>query len=95
VKYVIEHPLESLEVNTRGPKLFCRHWHKFKKKVLLASTSEVYGKNEAIPLQEEADRVLGTTTKNRWGYSCSKAIDEFMAFAITARASYRGDRATV
>jgi len=55
--------------------------NKYKKKVLLASTSEIYGKSDKIPFKEEDDRLLGTTSISRWGYSCSKAIDEFIGLA--------------
>jgi UDP-glucose 4-epimerase len=81
VKYIIDNPLESLETNTRGTEVILQLCDKFKKKVLITSTSEVYGKNENVPLKEEYDRVVGSTTIARWSYSCSKAFDEFLALA--------------
>jgi nucleoside-diphosphate-sugar epimerase len=58
-----------------------KHANKKKKKVLIASTSEVYGKSDTVPFREDADLVLGPTSKGRWSYACSKAIDEFLALA--------------
>jgi len=81
VKYIIDNPLESLKTNTRGTEIVLETCAKHQKKVLLASTSEVYGKNENVPLKEDYDRVTGTTTIARWSYSCGKAFDEFLAFA--------------
>ena len=81
VKYIIENPLLSLETNTRGTEIVLRLCNKFKKKVLIASTSEVYGKNQDIPLKEDKDRLVGPTTTSRWSYACSKAFDEFLALA--------------
>jgi UDP-glucose 4-epimerase len=65
----------------RGTEVVLTHANKKKKLVLIASTSEVYGKNVAVPFSEDADLVLGPTTKHRWAYACSKAIDEFLALA--------------
>ena len=82
VKYVIENPLKSLETNIKGTEIVLDVANrKGKKKVILASTSEVYGKNDKVPLKEDDDRVLGSTYIARWGYSDSKAIDELLAFA--------------
>ena len=64
-----------------GTEAILKIANKKKKKVLLASTSEVYGKSEAVPFREDADLVLGPTHKGRWSYACSKAIDEFLALA--------------
>jgi UDP-glucose 4-epimerase len=64
-----------------GTELVLKTAHRYRKKVLLTSTSEVYGKNSRVPFSEEDDRLLGPTTKSRWSYSCSKAIDEFLALA--------------
>jgi UDP-glucose 4-epimerase len=82
VKYVIDNPLKSLETNIKGTEIVLDVANrKGKKKVILASTSEVYGKNDRVPLKEDDDRVLGSTYIARWGYSDSKAIDELLAFA--------------
>jgi UDP-glucose 4-epimerase len=82
VKYVIDNPLKSLETNIKGTEIVLDVANrKGKKKVILASTSEVYGKNDKVPLKEDDDRVLGSTYIARWGYSDSKAIDELLAFA--------------
>lgn len=82
VKYVIDNPLKSLETNIKGTEIVLDIANrKGKKKVILASTSEVYGKNDRVPLKEDDDRVLGSTYIARWGYSDSKAIDELLAFA--------------
>ena len=81
VKLIVEQPVHTIETNVRGTEVVLTHANKKKKLVLIASTSEVYGKNIAVPFSEEADLVLGPTTKHRWAYACSKAIDEFLALA--------------
>ncbi len=81
VKYIIDNPLLSLQTNIIGTENVLEFANKYKKKVLIASTSEIYGKSDKIPFKEEDDRVLGSTSISRWGYSCSKAIDEFVALA--------------
>ena len=81
VKLIVEQPVHTIETNVRGTEVVLTHANKKKKLVLIASTSEVYGKNVAVPFSEEADLVLGPTTKHRWAYACSKAIDEFLALA--------------
>jgi UDP-glucose 4-epimerase len=81
VKLIVERPVHTIETNVRGTEVVLTHANKKKKLVLIASTSEVYGKNTAVPFSEEADLVLGPTTKHRWAYACSKAIDEFLALA--------------
>lgn len=84
VRKIVDDPLESLLVNTRGTELvlaMCfRHW----RKVVVASTSEVYGKTTKVPMHEDDERVLGPTTIHRWSYSTAKAIDEHLAFAYAA-----------
>ncbi|MCL5408559.1 MAG: GDP-mannose 4,6-dehydratase [Candidatus Omnitrophica bacterium] len=82
VKTILDNPLLSLESNIEGTKNVFTSAAKHKKPVLFASTSETYGKNENVPFKEDADIVLGPTFKKRWGYACSKAIDEFLAFAF-------------
>lgn len=81
VKLVVEHPVKTIETNIRGTSLILELANKKKKKVFVASTSEVYGKSQSIPFDEDGDLVLGPTNKSRWSYACSKAIDEFLAYA--------------
>ncbi len=81
VKYIIENPLLSLKTNIVGTDNVLELANKHKAKVLITSTSEIYGKSEKVPFSEYDDRLLGSTHISRWGYSCSKAIDEFMALA--------------
>ena len=81
VKYIIENPLLSLKTNIVGTDNVLELVNKHKAKVLITSTSEIYGKSDQVPFKEEDDRLLGSTHISRWGYSCSKAIDEFMALA--------------
>ncbi len=81
VSYVIDNPLDSLRTNTKGTENVFEAANKSKCKVVLASTSEVYGKSDKESLSEDDDRVLGSTFISRWGYSCSKAFDEFLALA--------------
>ena len=84
VKLVIEQPLRSFVTNVRGTETVLEAAHRYRRKVLIASTSEIYGKNEHVPFSEEADRVLGPTTVWRWGYSTSKGVDELLAYAYHA-----------
>lgn len=81
VKLIVESPVNTIETNIYGTEIVLQLANKKKKKVLIASTSEVYGKNDDVPFKEDADMVLGPTTKGRWSYACSKAIDEFLALA--------------
>ncbi len=82
VKYIIDNALHSLTINTKGTELVLHYTNKHgNKPVLIASTSEVYGKNENIPFKETDDRLQGSTHITRWGYACSKAFDEFLTFA--------------
>ncbi|MCD6345134.1 MAG: GDP-mannose 4,6-dehydratase [Anaerolineae bacterium] len=81
VELIIHDPVRTIETNVLGTHAVLQAAARYRKKVLLASTSEIYGKSEAIPFREDADRVLGTTTKSRWSYSDSKAIDEFLGLA--------------
>jgi UDP-glucose 4-epimerase len=82
VKLVIEHPLRSFTTNIRGSEIVIEAAHRYRRKILVASTSEVYGKNGAEPLTEDADRHLGPTTVARWAYSTAKAVDEILAFSF-------------
>jgi len=81
VKLIVEAPVRTIETNVHGTEVVLKHANKKKKLVLVASTSEVYGKSTSVPFGEEDDLVLGPTRKHRWAYACSKAIDEFLAFA--------------
>jgi UDP-glucose 4-epimerase len=81
VKLIVESPVNTIETNIYGTEIVLQLANKKKKKVIIASTSEVYGKNNEVPFKEDADMVLGPTTKGRWSYACSKAIDEFLALA--------------
>jgi len=81
VEYVIDHPLEALEINIVGTENILKAANKDKKKVVIFSTSEIYGKANSVPFKETDDRVLGSTYISRWGYSASKAVDEFLALA--------------
>jgi UDP-glucose 4-epimerase len=81
VRLIVESPVNTIETNVHGTEMVLKLANKKKKKVLLASTSEVYGKGETVPFREDADLVLGPTSKGRWSYACSKAIDEFLALA--------------
>jgi UDP-glucose 4-epimerase len=81
VKLIVESPVRTIETNINGTELVLKHAAKKKKKVLLASTSEVYGKSNKVPFCEDDDMVLGPTTKGRWAYACSKAVDEFLGLS--------------
>jgi UDP-glucose 4-epimerase len=81
VGHIIEQPLRSLVINTKGAENVITACVKHDRKLLLASTSEIYGKNAKMPMSEDDDRVLGSTTIARWGYSTAKAIDEHLALA--------------
>jgi UDP-glucose 4-epimerase len=81
VKLIVEAPVRTIETNVHGTKVVLKHANKKKKLVLIASTSEVYGKSTIVPFKEDADLVLGPTSKHRWAYACSKMIDEFLALA--------------
>lgn len=81
VKLIVDSPVRTIETNIRGTEVVLECANKKKKKVLLTSTSEVYGKALQTPFAEDDDLVLGPTVKGRWSYACSKAIDEFLALA--------------
>lgn len=84
VRNIVEDPLRSLLINTRGTDNVLAACFRYWRKVLVASTSEVYGKTAQIPMREDDDRVLGPTTVHRWSYSTAKAVDEHLAFAYAA-----------
>ena len=81
VKLIVESPVRTIETNVNGTQMVLEAASKKKKLVLIASTSEVYGKNTNVPFHEDADLVLGATTKGRWSYAASKALDEFLAIS--------------
>jgi UDP-glucose 4-epimerase len=82
VKLIAEDPVLTIETNIGGTEIVLDIANKFRKKIFLASSSEVYGKSEAVPFREEDDIVLGSTSFSRWAYACSKAIDEFLGLAF-------------
>ena len=81
VRLIVESPVRTIETNVNGTQLVLEAAAKKRKLVLTASTSEVYGKSTQVPFREEADLVLGPTTKGRWSYAASKALDEFLALS--------------
>ena len=81
VQLIVDKPVHTIETNIHGSEVVLEIANKFRKKVLIASSSEVYGKSEAVPFHEDDDTVLGSTRFSRWSYACSKAIDEFLALA--------------
>jgi UDP-glucose 4-epimerase len=81
VKLIVESPVHTIETNVHGTEVVLKHANKKKKLVMIASTSEVYGKSATVPFAEDADLVLGPSSKHRWAYACSKLIDEFLALA--------------
>ncbi|MBU4305708.1 MAG: GDP-mannose 4,6-dehydratase [Candidatus Omnitrophica bacterium] len=90
VKYIVEHPLESLITNVRGTEIALELAYVFRKKIFLASSSEVYGKNGKQAFKETDDRVLGPVSISRWGYAFSKGFDEFLAMGY-----FRSDKLPV
>ena len=81
VKKIVEEPVNTIECNVHGTEVVLKHANKKKRPVVIASTSEVYGKSADVPFREDADLVLGASTRHRWAYACSKLIDEFLALA--------------
>ena len=81
VQLIVEHPVHTIETNVGGTEAVLRAAHTYRARVLIASTSEVYGKGSKVPFAEEDDVLLGATSKSRWGYAASKMIDEFLALA--------------
>lgn len=80
VELIVNHPLESLTTNIRGSEIVLEMAYRYRKRVLITSTSEIYGKNTNGPLREDQDRILGSPLKSRWSYSTSKAVDEILAY---------------
>ena len=81
VHLIVKQPVRTIETNIKGTEVVLEIAKKFRKRVLLASSSEVYGKSERVPFLEDDDCVLGSTIYSRWSYACSKAIDEFLGLA--------------
>lgn len=81
VKLIVQEPVHTIETNVHGTEVILRHAAKKQKLVFIASTSEVYGKSTDVPFREDADLVMGATSRHRWAYACSKALDEFLALA--------------
>ncbi len=81
VRLIVEQPVHTIETNVLGTDMVLRLAHRYRPKVLVASTSEVYGKGVRVPFGEEDDRLIGPTSKSRWAYATSKAVDEFLALA--------------
>jgi UDP-glucose 4-epimerase len=86
VRNIVDDPLGSLLTNIRGTENVLAAAHRRQTKVVLASTSEVYGKTSSVPMREDDDRVLGSTTVSRWSYSTAKAVDEHLALAYARHA---------
>jgi UDP-glucose 4-epimerase len=82
VKLIADRPVHTIETNIHGTEVVLDAANKLGKKILIASSSEVYGKNENVPFHEEDDIVLGSTSFSRWSYACGKAIDEFLGLAF-------------
>lgn len=81
VQLIVDRPVHTIETNIHGSEVVLKLANKFGRKILLASTSEVYGKNTKIPFNEDDDTLLGSTRFTRWSYACSKMVDEFLALA--------------
>jgi UDP-glucose 4-epimerase len=81
VQKIVSQPIETIEINIGGSEVVLKTAARYRKKVMLASTSEVYGKGVKFPFEEDDDSLLGPTTRSRWSYAASKAIDEFLALA--------------
>jgi len=81
VKLIMDRPIETLETNVKGSEIVLRAANKYKKKILIASTSEIYGNHVEHTLKEDDNRVMGSIRKRRWAYACSKTLDEFLALA--------------
>src|ERR1019366_135298 len=81
VRLIVDSPVRTIETNIRGTEIVLSLAESKRKRVLITSTSEVYGKGDRVPFHEDDDLVMGPTSKGRWSYACSKAIDEFLAIA--------------
>jgi len=85
VRHILQDPLAAINTNVRGTEAVLGLAFKYWKRIVIASTSEIYGKASQVPFREDDDRVLGSTAVTRWSYSMSKAIDEHFAFAYAAK----------
>lgn len=81
VKLIVQEPVRTIETNVHGTEVVLKHASKKNRLVVIASTSEVYGKSAELPFREDSDLLLGPTPKHRWAYACSKMLDEFLALA--------------
>ena len=81
VQLIVDRPVHTIETNIHGSEVVLTIANKFRRKVLIASTSEVYGKSKKVPFNEDDDTVLGSTRFTRWTYACSKMVDEFLGLA--------------
>jgi len=81
VKLIMDHPVKTIETIFRGTDVVLGHCSRFRKRVLIPSTSEVYGKGISVPFKEDDDLLTGATDKHRWAYACAKTLDEFLALA--------------
>lgn len=81
VELIVDSPVRTIETNVHTTEIVLSQANKKKKPVFLASTSEVYGKSTDLPFREDSDPLLGPTTKGRWSYACSKALDEYLGLA--------------
>jgi UDP-glucose 4-epimerase len=81
VQKIVSEPINTIEVNIGGTEMVLKTARRYRKKVMIASTSEVYGKGVSFPFREDDDRLIGPTTRSRWAYATSKAVDEFLALA--------------
>jgi UDP-glucose 4-epimerase len=81
VELIVRDPVHTIETNVLGTSAVLRIANRYRRKVILASTSEIYGKSADVPFREDGDRLMGPTTRSRWAYATSKAMDEFLALA--------------
>ncbi len=88
VKLIVDNPAESIEANITGTDIVLQCCAERQRPILITSSSEVYGKSECLPFQEDADVVLGPTTRARWSYACAKAVGEFLAHAYARKAHF-------
>jgi UDP-glucose 4-epimerase len=85
VDLIVRDPVRVLQTNVEGSAVVFRIGARYRKKVMVASSSEIYGKSTKVPFSEDDDRLVGPTSRSRWSYACSKAMDEFLAFAYSKR----------
>ena len=85
VQHIVNDPLQGILINVKGSEIVFGYAFKFWKRVVFASTSEIYGRSDKLPFKEDTERVLGPTNVDRWSYSTSKAVDEHLAFAYSSK----------